>query len=83
MMTMRRQLNVSNVVVGLLEQESVIDSQTAQSIKSSGIELHDAYVARSRGSISGLFDAVLDEAVAETGIPEADLLARATRFIPI
>ena len=65
-----------NVVVGLLEQELVIDSQTAQSIKSSGIELHDAYVAKEQDQYPAYFDAVLDEAVAETGIPEADLLAK-------
>ena len=65
-----------NVVADLMAKDGVVDAATANQVKNSQITLNDQYVAAEQDEYPAYFDAVIDEAVAETGIPEADLLAK-------
>ena len=65
-----------NVVADLMAKDGVVDATTATQVKNSQISLNDQYVAAQQDEYPAYFDAVIDEAVTETGIPEADLLAK-------
>lgn len=64
------------VVVDLLEKEGVISTEIAQQIRLSEIALTDSYQPTWQNQYPAYFDAVLSEAVKETGIPEDDLLTK-------
>lgn len=66
-----------NVIVDLLAEDGIISYTTAEELKQSEIYLADAfYVEESGHEYPSYFDAVINEAVALTGIPEADLMSK-------
>lgn len=66
-----------NVIADLLSQEGVISFNQAESIKQSGINLYDAYIAASSGhEYPYYFDGVINEAIRKTSIPEDDLMSK-------
>ena len=70
-------INRRNVIADLLSQEGVISFNQAESIKQSGINLYDAYIAASSGhEYPYYFDGVINEAIRKTSIPEDDLMSK-------
>ena len=65
-----------NVIADLLLKEQVITAEDHQIILSRGIDLWDNYYVQDSYTYPSYFDAVINEAIAKTNIPEGDLIGK-------
>ena len=66
-----------NAIAEYLASEGIISQEDSAYIQSSAIELYDAYIQTEQGhEYPSYFDAVINEAVSLTNIPESDLLSK-------
>lgn len=65
-----------NVIADLLLKEGVISQEDNAYVKSQPINLYDNYYVQDHYTYPSYFDAVINEAIRETKIPEADLIAK-------
>lgn len=63
-----------NVINDLLLKEGILSQEEHQFVFSSGIPLFDNYYGQDNYTYPHYFDAVINEAIAKTHIPEADLI---------
>ncbi|MDO4774722.1 MAG: PBP1A family penicillin-binding protein [Aerococcaceae bacterium] len=69
-----------NVVADIVAKEGLISQEEAENIKLSPIELYDNFVAVQRYTYPFYFDAVINEAVRLTNIPDEDLQSKGYRI---
>ena len=69
-----------NVVADVVAKEGVISQSDADMIKASNIPLYDAYASHESYNYPYYFDAVINEAIRLTNIPEDDLMSKGYRI---